>query len=274
MLFIWNICYNTSWLTGLLTWRCILIEDYNIKFEKYVGKIFYRIIRKHKISDINTVIEFAPGFRFKVAYALKKLKFKGTLYVIDTNEKVLDFVKNKYQEILPNANIICLDKNLIDSIDLLPNNVDLFLSNHCIDDVLISKCLKEEEAKSVFNNEEGAKQLLINTWNRINDTQELIEYKKSIRDEFKMFFENIKFRFIVLSHYKSIYYSNQNNYIEESTRDIFLSLKEKIYTDNTIIDKAMNFNQKEFFIPLESIEHNLKNNIQNSNNWIAGVYNK
>ena len=76
------------------------IVDYDDYFEEYMGKVYSQIISKNELNKVNSVVEFAPGFRYKIAYALKNINFNGTIYIVDSNRSVLDFVEKKYKEIL------------------------------------------------------------------------------------------------------------------------------------------------------------------------------
>lgn len=249
------------------------VKDYDTYFEKYLGRIFFRIIRKHKINNINTVIEFAPGFRYKIAYALKSLKFNGTLYIIDTNKNVLEFVKKRYQRILPGATIICINKGLVESLNDLPKRVDLFLTNHSIDDMIVAEYVGKEKLSKAFDNDDDSKQFLIDCWNELSrNDKDLSNIKNIVIKEWEKFLNSIDINFIVLSQYKSGYYVNQKNHVEDLTRNIFLHLKENIITDNLILDKAMDFPFADFDVCLQENGYSLKDNIQNSKNWIAGVF--
>ena len=43
------------------------------EWEWYIGKLYTKLIKGHCDFKINTVVEFAPGFRHKIANALKDL---------------------------------------------------------------------------------------------------------------------------------------------------------------------------------------------------------
>ena len=65
------------------------------EWEWYISKLFSKIIEKISKDKIKNVVEIAPGFRYKIAYALKEINFNGKLYVIDTNTEVLKYVNEK-----------------------------------------------------------------------------------------------------------------------------------------------------------------------------------
>ncbi|MBE6159565.1 MAG: hypothetical protein E7157_00745 [Lactobacillales bacterium] len=248
------------------------VIDYDDYFEDYMGLIYYKIINENKIKNINNVVEFAPGFRFKIAYALKRLNFTGTIYVIDSNKKVLEFVKEKYKIILPEAKIVLINKDLIDSIEFLPENIDLFLANHCIDDMIISKYLDGKKLEDAFNNTEKSKQILINCWNELKEEDNILfNIQENVYNDLKKFFEKINFRLIVMSQYKSGYYMNQKNYVEELSKTIFNKLKISINTNLDNLKAALSFDFENFDVALNE-GFSLKENIQFSDNWIAGKY--
>ena len=126
------------------------VYDMDFKFEDCMGNIYSRIIKENipDFQKVKNVVEFAPGFRYKIACGLKRIDFKGNLYIVDLNKMVLDYVYTKYKEILPEANIICIQSTLKDSINKLPADIDLFLSNHCIDDMMIGEFIGKELLKN------------------------------------------------------------------------------------------------------------------------------
>ena len=78
------------------------------EWEWYIGELYHKLLSSLISFKVDTAIELAPGYRYKVAYALKKMNFKGTLYIIDSNKDVCKYVYNKYSELLKDANIICI----------------------------------------------------------------------------------------------------------------------------------------------------------------------
>lgn len=248
------------------------IPDYDDYFEEYMGKVYYHIINKCNLGNINTVVEFAPGFRWKIAYALKNINFKGTIFIIDSNKSVIDFVKKKYSEILPNSKIIAINEDLADSINFLPHNIDLFLANHCIDDMIISKYLVNKKLESAFNNTEKSKSILVNCWNELRKKEAvLFNIKERVYNDLIYFFENVNFKFIIMSQYKSAYYMNQKNYVEDLSKTIFDNLKKGINTNTCDLKDALSFDFDDFDAALNE-GFSLKQNIQFYDNWIAGKF--
>ena len=75
-------------------------KNYNIadaEWEWYIGQLYYQLIKNLYKDDIKCVVELAPGFRHKIADALKETNFTGTIYVIDYSEDVLNYIQEKYK---------------------------------------------------------------------------------------------------------------------------------------------------------------------------------
>lgn len=248
------------------------ITDYDDYFEEYMGKVYYHIIKTNNLGTIKSVVEFAPGFRYKIAYALKNIDFNGTIFIIDSNKSVTEFVEKKYSEILPNSKIVVINRDLIDSIKLLPRNIDLFVANHCIDDMIISKYLVGRKLEDAFNNTVESKKILIDCWNELKEEEStLLNIKENVYNDLVNFFENINFKFIIMSQYKSGYYMNQKNYVEYLSKTIFDKLKLKIRMDVSNLKKALSFDFEDFDVALNE-GYSLKENIQFYDNWIVGKY--
>ena len=132
------------------------------EWEWYIGQLFSRIIKNVNKINIRNVVEIAPGFRYKMAYALKETNFNGNLYVIDINTEVLKYVNEKYKLLLPNAKIICINKEFKNAFNDIPEEFDLLLSNHCIDDMIISEYMQNYYNKNL--NSGNFKNMLTKAW--------------------------------------------------------------------------------------------------------------
>lgn len=248
------------------------IIDYDDYFEEYMGKVYSHIINANNLKNIKTVVEFAPGFKYKIAYALKNINFNGTIFIIDSNRNVTEFVKEKYLKILPSSKIITINTDLMDSIQLLPENIDLFVANHCIDDMIISKYLVGKKLEDAFNNTAKSNEILINCWNKLKEEDNILfNIKENVYKDLTSFFASINFKFIIMSQYKSGYYMNQKNYVENLSKEIFDKLKNKVYININNLKKALSFDFEDFDVALNK-GYSLKENIQFYDNWIAGKY--
>lgn len=237
------------------------------EWEWYIGQIFSRLIKNICQSKIKNVVEIAPGFRYKIAYALKNINFNETLYVIDTNEEVLEYVIEKYKLILPNSKIICINKSFEDSFEDVPTEIDLLLSNHCIDDMIIAEYMQTYYNNNLKNN--NFKDMLKEAWIELGqDTKKIDEITNKVYSLFKKFFLNKKISNIIMSQYKSnLYFKDEFKEMDEITQKCFNSVKSLITMDEERINKILDF------YPFGEDDRYrgkyLLDNTQNAKNWIV-----
>ena len=237
------------------------------EWEWYIGQIFSRLIENVCQFKIKNVVEIAPGFRYKIAYALKNINFKGTLYVIDTNKEVLEYVAEKYKTILPDCKIICINKSFEDSFSDVPNEIDLLLSNHCIDDMIIAEYMQNYYNNNLKN--ENFKDMLKDAWIKLGkDTEKVDEIVNMVYLSFKEFLSNKKISNIIISQYKSnLYFKDEFKEMDEITEKCFNKVKSLIKMDEEKINKILDF------YPFGKDERYrgkyLLDNTQNAKNWIV-----
>lgn len=239
------------------------------EWEWYIGQLFAKLIEKVHKGNLKTVVELAPGFRYKVAFALKEFNFNGNIYVIDTNLEVLEYVKEKYSEILPEANIICINSTFENCFEMIPQEFDLFLSNHSIDDMIIAEYMEKVYTNNLGNDD--FKDILSKAWIELGKDKEMIEtIINHVYASFKKFFEEKKIETIIMSQYKSnLYFKDKFTEMDEITENCFNKIKKLIQMDNENINQILNF----YPFGKDDERYNgryLLNNTQNAKNWIVG----
>ena len=239
------------------------------EWEWYIGQIFARLIQNAHKSNIKNVVEIAPGFRYKIAYALKEVNFQGILYIIDTNTEVLEYVNEKYKKILPNAKIITINKSFENAFEDIPNEFDLLLSNHCIDDMIIAEYMNNYDKD--LNNEKF-RDMLTEAWIKLGkEPTKINEISSKVFSTFEKFFSNKKIDTIIISQYKSnLYFKDKFKEMDEITEECFKKVKELVIMDNEDINNILDF------FPFGDDERYrgkyLLDNTQNAKNWIVGKY--
>lgn len=234
------------------------------EWEWYLGQLFSKLI-KNIPQKINKVVELAPGFRYKIAYALKEINFSGDLYLIDSSLDVLNFTKKKYKELLPNANIILINKNFKDV--NISNNIDLFVSNHSIDDLIIFEYMNYNNYK--YNNINVKKDIL-SAWQSFINSSNINNILEEIKNEYIIFFKKHKVKYIIMSQYKSNVFLNElNNDIYNIVNKCFCDIKSQIINNNNM-DDLLNFYP--FGDDIRYKGKDLLLNMQTSKNWIFGIY--
>ena len=240
------------------------------EWEDFIGEIYAEIIKKSNLNDLNCVVEIAPGFKYKIANALKNLNYKGEFYVIDPNKKAIEFLQEKYTEILPNARIYFLSKTLEEAIDYLPSNIDLLCANHCLDDMIINEYIKNDI--EIFN--DGNSERIIEKWKELAKYKELLNnVNRKILECFKNTFEKIKIQKVILAQYRSNGYFDENSkMIYNLTKDLFYKIKELISVDDNIQTLLSSIQVDKNYKYIHLNDKELYNNILNEDNWIVGGY--
>ncbi len=239
------------------------------EWEWYIGQLFARIIQNVHKGKIENAVEIAPGFRYKIAYSLKEVNFKGNLYVIDTNQEVLDYVQEKYEELLPEANIVCINKTFEDCFEDIPNTIDLLLSNHSIDDMIIAEYMENCYTQNLGN--EDFKDLLSSAWIALGkDENQILKITSHVVENFKNFFLNKNIKTIIMSQYKSnLYFKDKFTEMDEITENCFKQIKALVNMDESYINEVLKYYP--FGDDERYLGDYLLDNTQNSKNWIVKI---
>ena len=238
------------------------------EWEWYIGQLFSKIIENVKKTNIENIVELAPGFRYKIAYALKNINFNGNLYVIDENSEVIEYVRKKYKELLTNVKIICINKEFKESFNDIPDDIDLFLSNHCVDDMIISNYMQNFYNKNLNN--ENFKDMLTASWIELEkDKLKVNEISNEVFSTFKNLFSCKKIDTIIMSQYKSnLYFKESFKEMDEITKKCFKKIKKLVVMDEKYINKILDFYP--FGDDERYMGKYLLDNTQNAKNWIVG----
>lgn len=173
--------------------------------------------------------------------------------------------------IIPQAKIICINKNFENSFDDIPNEFDLLLSNHCIDDMIIAEYMQSCYNKNLNN--ENFRDMLTQAWIKLGkEAIKVDEISNKVFSIFEKFFSNKKINTIIISQYKSnLYFKDKFKEMDEITEKCFNRIKNLVTMDNEYINKILDF------LPFGNDERYkgeyLLDNTQNAKNWIVGKYN-
>ncbi len=241
----------------------IKVDD---EWEWYLGQLYFKLIEN--MPKPKVAVELAPGFRYKIALALSELGFDGTLFVIDANKDVAEYIKFKYKQILPNAKIECICKTFEKAIDVLPQNIDIFLANHVIDDLMLESYVNKSYYNQLLSNNKDRERYL-SVWNNFSqDKKSIQEITNELNKTFVKLFNEKNVGKVILSQYKSnLFYQGQDECIEKIVRKTFDNLKAFFYFDDWA-KEALTFHpfgEDERYLGKELLE-----NTQNIDNWIVG----
>ena len=237
------------------------------EWEFYIGKLYSHILKNLINFKVNLVVEVGVGFRYKIAYALKDTEFNGTIYIVDINREVLNYVASKYSEILPNAKVITLECEFCDAYRYLPNQVDIFIANHVIDDLILNEYIKMKDDKSIADH----KECIFQCWKELkaNKTIQNQIIDKTVND-FNNFFQNCKTKLSLLSQYKSNVYLKGCKYLNEIVDQAFTQIKKLFNCDHENLKQLLQYHP--FGKNRRYLGKRLLNNTQNENYWIVGNF--
>ncbi len=177
-------------------------------WDTYMGHLWYHLLYFCNLKKSDIIIEVAPGSSNKIAQALAKINFSGTLYVVEPHAKIVNVINDSYKKWLPQANIIILNELLEHSLNKLPCNADFIISNHPLDDMLLSANLTSAELNELFDwaadMPSATFDSTINVWNRLNNNSEqLIANREHVLKTWHAGITDLKPKTVILSQYPS-----------------------------------------------------------------------
>jgi len=170
--------------------------------------------------------------------------------------------------LIPEAKIICINKNFEDAFNDVPNDFDLLLSNHCIDDMIISEFMQHYYNKNLNN--DNFKDMLTEAWIELGkDKTKIDEISNKVFSTFEKFFLDKKIGTIIMSQYKSnLYFKDEFKEMDEITESCFNRIKQLIAMDSEYVNKILDFYP--FGDDERYREKYLLDNTQNAKKWIVG----
>lgn len=174
----------------------------------YMGHLWYNLLYFCNLKKYDTVIEIAPGSSSKLAQALAKINFSGTLYVVEPHTKIVKVIKEAYKKWLPQAKVIILNELLEHSLSKLPCNADFILSNHPLDDMLLSAGITAVELNELFDwaadMPSATFDSTIAAWTRLNNNPvQLAASKEHVFKTWETSLKLLKPKTVILSQYPS-----------------------------------------------------------------------
>jgi hypothetical protein len=190
------------------------------EWDNFVGTIWKNVLQTGSVREDSKVLEVAPGEKSKVGIGLKYLckDFAGRLTLIEPESDALSKIKDLYEELFRNANIIPLKTTLdgfIASPELLADtgHVQAVVANHGIDDMIIGKSMVESTWNSLFQNHYKGSEIekMATTWHQLLDNPELLQrIKKQVAQEWVDTTRNTAPRLLALSAYRSCFFEKHS----------------------------------------------------------------
>jgi len=169
-----------------------------------ITSLWYQLLSAAEIAHEGIVVEFAPGFKSKIGTAFAKYNFSGEYHLIEPNTKALERVAEEYQKLLPNAKIYA-HPHPISEIGITLNLQKVptcLLANHALDDMVLGKSLRKEEAEEFFAMDSSPQRITRTKelWQSINPS-ELQSYIDETTTDVLHLLESLQPQTTMLSHY-------------------------------------------------------------------------
>lgn len=244
-------------------------------WNKYLAHVWYNFIYYAEIKETDTIIEIAPGTAPKIAMALQKMSFKGSVYLVEPYKKALQTITSVYQHCLPHANIIPVEATLLESLNQLPKAPNLLVSHHPIDDMIIATQIANDW-DSYFDWVHDDQLLIKNNFKTIwfelqQNRDKLTRVIHQVSNEWLKAIEVLKPDFTMISQYPSLVFENDSismkelNLISQMTfKEIKQHFKEHLESEANI-QFILNANKNYNF-------HLIGEEVLNSANWMICQY--
>jgi hypothetical protein len=110
-----------------------------------------QLLRWLGTSASAVVVEIGAGNRSKIAMALSRHGFHGSLYIVDASAKACQRAAGFCRQTLPHARVVEVPRPIASAEASLPSRLDLVAGNHLLDDWVLGSTLSKEEYGQVFD---------------------------------------------------------------------------------------------------------------------------
>lgn len=241
------------------------LHDYNA-WDKFMSNIWAELLKLFLVAAQNIVI-IAPGSSKKTAFALQQLQFIGTVYIIEPNLNLLNIITQSYKNLLPSSVIVPINTTLEACSCYLTQPIDCVISNHPLDDMLLTNIYKpslhEQFFKWAYNKQSQVSDDLRLNWSHVSQ-RKISRAKTKIFNQWQDFFAIIKPKYVLINQYPSAVL-NWNNLetLNHAAYAILCKLRDqyhKYYIDNFIQDRLNLFENY--------YDNHIGNHILNAKYWL------
>lgn len=242
-------------------------------WDEYMSAVWKSLIQPIvTFTSQSTVIEIAPGTSTKIASALQQLDFCGTLWIVEPSVEISSQVVAKYQAILPKARVQLIMKYLAEAVQELPENADLLVSNHALDDMLIAQGTSNREIKKELfewatDPQRGLEDIFRRSWAiLVKNKTVLHQAKQAVYHEIHSAIQALFPQHVIFSQYASLVLNHhQIHELNHHAQDIMKALKET-YFDRSIADPIL---QSLLNAHKNYNDPHIGNEVLNARNWMA-----
>jgi hypothetical protein len=245
------------------------IDSY-IAWDTYMAKVWLSLLKYCDISPLSTIIEIAPGTSRKIGLALSEIHFRGQIYIVEPCQLLLEKVSNQYKQMLPLAKIVPIDAKLVECYESIPKHADFILSNHPIDDMLISYETNKKEQDQLFewtlSGDLDLPAIFLKKWLMLtSNMDQLLTAKSEVEKEWKQSILFMQPRNVIISQYASDALNKSGlSELNAHANDILVNLKR--FFDNSNKDEDI---QSVLNLHENYNNHHIRTEILNADNWMV-----
>jgi hypothetical protein len=241
-------------------------------WDELVAEIWRSVLSPFKFQPGQVAIEVGPGTSCKVCWALGKMKFNGTVYIVDPAENAIEVMQSRYQKACPGSDIRTVHETVKDSLSKLPQRPDFLFMSHVVDDMMLLEAVsKIPDGMDAFEWHSG-KTYKIAPTRSYHDTWKLIEKnlpaleaaKKDVLQSLIEFITWLKPKHMIISQYPSAtLQENGLDIINKHSNDIFDALMKA-----RLPGKRMNIDLQKILDQNENYgHHHTGNNLLDARHW-------
>jgi hypothetical protein len=176
-------------------------------WSRLLGYAWTEMLRRQRLSPAGTVVEIGPGFTDKLARGLAMLDFYGTVILVEPNEAAGAWAFQRYRRLLPQAEVLVMQRPIPDGKITQRLSVDILLSNHILDDLILNAALLPEISARIFSHmQPGApcSRMFIRKWQELLALPKLLEQIiAQVAGDFTNYVEEMQPRLVLLNQYPS-----------------------------------------------------------------------
>lgn len=244
-------------------------------WDRIVSEIWRAALKCLDIHACRTMIEIGPGTSAKVANAFACLDYRGHICILDASSNAISVMREKYQQACPGAVIQTIEGRLNKTFHLLPENLDIVIMSHIIDDMMLWEAALHFPGKqNAFEWHGGSSYQMAPTlsfhdlWQHVEMNPSLLaKVKQEVFLTLSRLIKKISAKKILMSQYPSAtLQENGLDAVNKHASDIFQELKKEI---SQLQGSHFNQQLQKSFDGMENYHHHhIGNHILNAEHWI------
>ncbi|HXM56682.1 MAG TPA: hypothetical protein VOB72_14895 [Candidatus Dormibacteraeota bacterium] len=208
-------------------------------WSRSIGDLWTDILHRIELSPAAIVAEIGPGFAAKIAFGLARLRFRGTVILIEPGDSARQRARAQYQKLLPAARIRTVSDAIPEARSLRGARVDVLVGNHVLDDLLLHAALTPVASAQMFARMrpgEACASRFVRCWRDLSrDQQRLGALVQRVADDFHAYVTAVRPRLVLLNQYPSWQHHSHNlDSIHRHSLGVMRALLERLDGDDAL----------------------------------------